>query len=316
MFKCDCKCKLGYDISELIICSVCNFKYSYQCVNINEVNFRKLSKRSYKNWKCSSCKCEASSTMAKLTDEFKKELLNEVKNIIIDELKEIKNEIKSNNRNVNDLRKALDSFSDRLDDWNKKIDIFQRDYSEIKKENDFLNKKIYDLEKQVIELQQYSRCNNLEIHGFPVSKNENVFDILAATAESLGISDTKSMINAAHRLPSKNKLSPPIIVSFTARTAKEKWLGEYKKYIKENKTLLTTHVNKNLKKAPIYFNHHLSPYYKNLLYESKKFVKENNFKYCWVANGKVYIRRQEGERAVRIATMLDLDSLQQKLASN
>ncbi|RZF37580.1 hypothetical protein LSTR_LSTR016142, partial [Laodelphax striatellus] len=95
---------------------------------------------------------------------------------------------------------------------------------------------------------------------------------------------------------------------------RENWIISYKKFLSDRRKnnekdgFRTSHINKNLPDAPVYINENLSPYYRNLLKETKSFAKENNFMFTWVRNGKIYVRKNENSRAIRIMNMCELEN--------
>ena len=51
---------------------------------------------------------------------------------------------------------------------------------------------------------------------------------------------------------------------------------------------------------------HLTPRMQELLFESKKFKDENNYKYRWAKNGIVYLRKTDTSTAVKLSSLEDL----------
>ncbi|XP_022189467.1 uncharacterized protein LOC111047937 [Nilaparvata lugens] len=251
-----------------------------------------------------------------LNPECKKEILNEIKGIISTELAFFRDELKKTNENVLELRKSVELFSAKIDDYKLIIDDFKTEQFVIKKENEKLSKKVHEMELQVIELQQYSRINNLEIHGIPQTPNEDVYAIIEDISKTLKLKNDALKIDIAHRLPTTNKHAiPPILIKFNNRIAKNNLFSQYKKIQSELKKLeppgqlRTTSINRNLQDGPVYINENLSTYYRGLLKGAKLFAKENGYKFVWVMNGKIYVRKHEDSRPIRLANHADLDRL-------
>lgn len=324
MSKCSCNCKKNYPETDIITCINCTLTFYYKCVGFTENNFKKLSKVNKQKWKCPICKSvkEAETDTDEMTNfsqKFKEELLKEVRRTISEELKEFMVELK-------DLRKSVEFFSLKIDEYNVQIEKYQSDNVQILKENDFLKKKLVDVESQLHELQQYTRSNNLEIHGIPVTKEEDVYAIIKDVAKSLKINHNETEIDIAHRIPTGKGKVQPIIVRFVNRTTKNQWLVNYRMFLKDLKLrarneanggiktnvptqLKTTHINRNLQEGPVYINENLSPYFKELFYNTKIYAKEHQYKYIWFRNGKIFLRRNEDVRPIRISTKADLEYL-------
>lgn len=48
---------------------------------------------------------------------------------------------------------------------------------------------------------------------------------------------------------------------------------------------------------------------RELLFETKNWAKSNNFKYVWHSNGRVLVRKIDGERPLVISSVYDLEKL-------
>lgn len=325
MLECNCGCKRNTDINDIISCSVCGQSFYYQCVSFNLANFKRLSKKNIKNWKCVTC--QRSNTQGKMTTELRDEIIKEVKHLFLSEFNalkiELKNEIRATNESIKEIQNSLNVFSAQIDDFSNKLEAFETENRKLQTQNIQLEQRVYEVETQLVELQQYSRINNLEINGIPTTANENVYEIINDISKTLKIKDPQEGINIAHRLQpnKKNKSSPTILVSFNNRLTKHKWMSGYKKCLAElrkNSMNTTEHlfrtkmINKNLPDGPVYLGDQLSKYYKDLLHETKIFAKESGMKYVWVRDCKIYIRKDDKARSTRIANLKELNDLRLK----
>ncbi|XP_039287715.1 uncharacterized protein LOC120352090 [Nilaparvata lugens] len=239
------------------------------------------------------------------------------------ELDGFREELKKTNDTVSELRHSVELFSAKIDDYNLLIDNFKAEHGEMKKENEKLARRVHEMEVQIVELQQYSRSNNLEIHGIPQTPNEDVYGIIEDLSKALDFENDVSKIDVAHRVPTNNKKTiPPILIRFNNRSEKNNWFSRYKQVQKDLRKmqppgqLRTTAVNRNLQDGPVYINENLSAYYRGLLMEAKHFAKENGYRYTWVMNGKIYLRKQEDSRPIRLVSHADLDTLKCASRSN
>ncbi|XP_039278683.1 uncharacterized protein LOC120350206 [Nilaparvata lugens] len=248
------------------------------------------------------------------------ELKREIRNTIAQEMKEITKEMKKTNENVSELKKSVEFFSAKIDEYNKEPGEYKSDHSTLKKENEILKTKLSEMEKELTELQQYGRLKKLEIHGIPVTKNENIEEIIGKTAKVLNIgnNDERLGIEAAHRLPTRDKKKiPSIIVAFSSRKTRDNWIMNYKAYQKEMrqndphvfKGLRTTHINKNLEDGPVYINENLTPRLRQIFNETRLAAKKNNFKFTWIKTGKIFVKKNEASRTIRIHNIQSLKEL-------
>ena len=95
-------------------------------------------------------------------------------------------------------------------------------------ENERLTKTIGDL-RSVIQSQafdvdrlvQYSRRENVRLHGVPETAGENTHDVVISIAHDMGVDISSNDISVSHRLPkSRTMKERPIIVKFVRRNMK------------------------------------------------------------------------------------------------
>ena len=77
------------------------------------------------------------------------------------------------------------------------------------------DKIIHDLEEKYDDIEQYSRKFNLEIHGIPERKEEDVTQIILDLAEAIDADVREEDIDICHRLYKAEGKARPIIVKFT-----------------------------------------------------------------------------------------------------
>ncbi|XP_046688637.1 uncharacterized protein LOC124374476 [Homalodisca vitripennis] len=173
-------------------------------------------------------------------------------------------------------------------------------------------KKILEMEQELLEgrieeQEQYSRRNTVEIYGVPQEKNEDVVSVVKEVGKALDMDITRSMIDACHRLGNKsgpNNLPPRIIVKFVSRLDKEEFLR--KRRVKSS--FSTRHMNLGVDQ-PVYINESLTLTRRKLLGEARRLKREKNYKFLWVRNGKIFLRREESARVVHVTCQADLSKV-------
>ena len=137
---------------------------------------------------------------------------------------------------------SITYISDEYDDFLVQTGKFIRDNQSLTSticnlnENfDQINKRLSQTEKELEQLAQYGRLENLEIHGVPMTENENTKQIVMKVAEELKVRLTENDISTSHRLFSSTQLQRsqnqnsenqsnaplPIIVRFSNRDKKK-----------------------------------------------------------------------------------------------
>ncbi|KAL4127400.1 hypothetical protein QTP88_011571 [Uroleucon formosanum] len=93
----------------------------------------------------------------------------------------------------------------------------------------------------ISEQQQLS--NNITISGIPITKNENIFDIIKITADNLNIDLQKSHILSAYRPKTKNNADSKIIVKFNNSNIEKAFISEIKTRIKNKNPLKSNQIH-------------------------------------------------------------------------
>ncbi|XP_046666370.1 uncharacterized protein LOC124358119 [Homalodisca vitripennis] len=170
-------------------------------------------------------------------------------------------------------------------------------------ENSQLKKKVKELETRLEDIEQYSRSNCIEIQGIPLEPAENVLNIVKDVGRALDFDISDTMVDACHRLGvQKTGDKPPgIIVKFVRRMDKESFIQ--RRRVKT--TLSTRHIGRK-DDCPIYVNESLSPARRRLHALARKFQREKNYKFLWVRNGKIFMRKEDKAPVKVISSEEDL----------
>jgi len=134
---------------------------------------------------------------------------------------------------ISNLASTLKTVSVDMEQLRKEIKGLREENISLRQKNQLLENKISFLEFDMNDLEQYSRTQNLEIQGIPVSDNENnaeteskVLTVLKKIDENISHDD----IDIAHRLgKSKANKTPSIIVRFVSRRTRNNIYKERRK---------------------------------------------------------------------------------------
>lgn len=298
------KCRVQCETTEeLLKCCECNGLFHPGCTKIRTMSkFIKLSEQKKTSWKCDECNVESSSTSSSTRD---------TENLVLEAIKELNKKMDSHyeelkakmDENSNSLQKLQES----VDEVKKEHESLKKECKEIREQTCYVSDECHRLQQEVRELQQYTRRENLEIVGIPVTTGEDVYQIIEQVSKTLKVFYSRSEVSVAHRvpLPARSKSRhPSIIVRFVSRSSRETWLGAART---ARPTRLTTKdINPNLPEGHVYINEHLSPYNKLLLSKGKALVKEGKLAFAWAREGKILIKKSKEDRAVRVWDIEDL----------
>lgn len=302
-----------------IKCSSCKEFLHFSCASFRESVFRKLSPAAKNKFTCSNCKTN--------TVEFSKDknvnnifesndpiTSRKTNTVVISKDKNVNNIIESNDslttltRSVNFLSSQFDEFGKQLKEVLKTIKELKNENNLLKEKNQVLNNELSALSKRVNMLEQNSISNYIEIIGIPEVKKENCIKIVESIAEKL---DQKVTVNKAYRIISKFQNKSSKIVAEISSLDQKKKIMEASKKIKMN----ASSVNKNWGETGIYINNYLTKYNSELFYNTRNFAKENDYKFVWFKDSKIFIKKNEEARVFIIYDKSDLLNIHKPLST-
>jgi hypothetical protein len=148
----------------------------------------------------------------------------------------------------------------------------------------------------------------VKLIGIPeMNQNESATEttnICCKLFNKIGVKVNESDIDIGHRVPGRNaKPGPkPIICKLVRRHSHRKNGSE----LKASDIGLPT--DSALRHALIL--DHLTPQVQPLLGEAKKIQARDEYKFCWVKNFTIYLRKEENSRRVAIKSIDDLENLE------
>lgn len=276
---CDGKCKVWYHL---------------HCVNMTEVNYENFRVDKQSKWFCKTCSLAATQSVNKDDSPTLQDIMNQLK-YLVSEVRELRNENK-------DLKVSLTFTQTQLEEKQKE---FQQVLNEIKT----LRTEVVELKRENQNLQQYTRINNVEIHGIPVIKDENPAEIVVNLGKHLGVAIDHRQIDVCHRLPSRSSDFPPtLLVKFCSRITKNVLLNAKKK----NRNLRSADLGVNAPSRMVYLNEHLSPSNRMLLKKAME-LKQHGFKYVWTRDCRILVRKNDTSSVNNITSQEDLHKILQEI---
>lgn len=238
--------------------------------------------------------------VAQACDELKREIRSER-----DSRDSFERELR---RELRDIKNSLNFMNQKYEEAMGKIKLVMEENRDIKKNNETLLAKCQELaervssqEMRLVQCEQYSRKNNIEVKGVPTAANENILSILGKLGEQIGVPINPDDVEIAHRVPvPNNPTHKNIVVQFVHRMKRNVVLE------KSRQKRITSKDLDFATSCPIYVNEHLCPELKRLLGQAVSHKKDANWKFAWVRNGQVLARRTETSPVVKISSVADL----------
>lgn len=164
-------------------------------------------------------------------------------------------------------------------------------------------------------MEQLSRTNNLEIQCVPEHKSENLYSTVQQLANTIKCPLAESDLQYCTRIAKFNTNSPrprSILVKFSSRRLRNNFLAGIIKFNRNNQSnkLNTSHLGFGDKKiSPVFVSEHLTPETKSLHAAARHKAKELNYKFTWVRDGKVFLRKSETSNFILVKDTEVLKSL-------
>lgn len=253
----------------------------------------KTKGEAYRNaWKCPACRLSQKGGKQKCGEDMSVLLANI--NRKLDDLLTLKETVVGIETSVQLMSDQYDSILSHMKEQDRELKDLKKRVEAI--EQSEKEAKLKQLQLQVNDLEWRSRKLNLEFHGIPKTEGEDLISKVNNIAEKLEMPElSQSDVTAIHRLPSKPDKIPGIIIKFASQTTRDAWLDR----------------RARLRNAGInaYVSENMTTYNRELLAKTKEWAKGKGFLYVWHRNGKLFVRRKDGERSYIVKNEDDLRAL-------
>ena len=162
------------------------------------------------------------------------------------------------------------------------------------------DKTIHDLEEKYDAIEQYSRKFNLEIHGIPERKEEDITQIILHLAETTDAHVREEDIDICYRLYKAEGKPRPTVVKFTNYDSK------YEMYSKRLR-LRKVDNREKFGVERVFINENLTSRRALLYSKVRKKVKDNSVWNTWTMDGKLFSRKSPTGRPIRIKAEDDIN---------
>jgi archaellum component FlaC len=325
------ECTKSTKTTDKIVCNRCNLSFHFLCVNLTATEY----KRSKSNWACPNCthqprnngspngehattsnqrnrSTENMDISCMVREELREVLRTELpiilRNLLETELTPIKEQL-------NSLQNSVTFMSNQYDDIHHTISTLTNDVKDLTSEREELRSTITNLSTRLNQIEQNMRDCNVEIQGIPEGRNEDLAYTVKHIAEvvSCGMSDADVL--HCTRIASQNKdnnKARAIIAKLRSTRCRDELLSAVARFNKtksRDQKLNSSLLGLGGAAVPVYVSEHLSPANKTLYWAARKKAIELSYKYVWVRNGSIFLRKDDQSRYTVVRTQLTLDSL-------
>lgn len=218
-------------------------------------------------------------------------------------LQALTNEIRAMRRDLEDFRinvsSRLEAVSSALLESTKKINAIETKQEALERKNLDLEAMMQTLQGQIASQAQQALNNEVEILGVHEVKGENPIHLALVTAQKIGMTLDINDIDHVARVGPQRKstgelneditLARPIVVRFTRKITRDNFLVE----AKLRRTLNSKDIVDVGPGRKIYVNERLTAANRQLFRAARQRATECGYKFCWVKNGSIYVKRKE-----------------------
>lgn len=207
---------------------------------------------------------------------------------------------------VEDLRSTVSFLAEKYDSLASK-------YEKLESERQDDLKYMKSLEEALERSERNHRSSCLEIRNVPVRNAEtkdNLINTVINTGKALNLEIQPHEIKDVFRTKTKTPENKTIIVDLNSVILKEKIISASRKFNKGQNRLSTEHLRIMGPARPVFISENLTSKMKRVFFLTRDFAKTNDYRFCWVSHGKIYLRKREGGSLLRIVSESDLTKLQ------
>lgn len=158
------------------------------------------------------------------------------------------------------------------------------------------------LSQKVGQMEQYSRINNVEIKGIPVTEGEDCTAIMQTMGATIDCELAPSDLDVVHRVATVKAGPKNLLARFCSRTKKAEFVSKARKA----KLCLKDIRFPETADSPVYINDHLTPENKALFSQALSLKKANSWKFLWTDNCQIKARKTTESKVLRITCEADL----------
>ncbi|CAH2096312.1 unnamed protein product [Euphydryas editha] len=164
-------------------------------------------------------------------------------------------------------------------------------------------------------MEQCMRESNLEIQGVPEFKSENVVSVVKQVAKVVSAKLHDEDILSCTRVAAMNKKGQrprAIVVKLKSSRCRDEVYSAVRRFNKAhlNEKLNSSHLGIAGEKTNVYVCEHLSPANKALHAAARIKSRELGYKFIWVRNGHIFVRKDENSRFIHIKNQQTVSSLE------
>lgn len=299
----------------------CRKFYHIKCVDMSKEAMNLLNSITGSAWICNSCRvndnvtASSSPSVVDPLNSLTQSKLDAGEASLAAFMQQVTRELRDIKKQQVELLASVNFCSNKVTDFEAMMSEFkasQKTVEMLKKQNETLVCQVATLNKKVHDFEQHSRLKNVEIQGVPEKAGEDIFCVVKKIYDFMDLIYDQQLIESAYRVRSYNasssKAERNIIVSFTSKKSRDALLSAAR-----TKRLGGSDKQPGFKvdsvSNKLFLNEHLTPDNKILFRNARGAAKDKNYKYCWIKNAVIFVRKDDRAKVRRISTLDDISKM-------
>lgn len=199
---------------------------------------------------------------------------------------------------ISDFQDSLSFLSKQYDDLIKSVNEKNTKISSLESKNDSLTLQVTTLTDRLGQVEQQMRSSNLEINGLPEHRTENLLKTMEQLASVVNnpIAENDVLhVTRIAKLIKETDRPRSVIVKLKSQRRRDELLAAVAQYNRKHSSnkLNSEHLGIGGRPVPIFVAEHLTPTNKHLHAATRKKAKEAGYKFVWVRDGRIFVRKNE-----------------------
>lgn len=214
-------------------------------------------------------------------------------------------ELRNINEQISGFRESMTFFNTQFEEMRSSLEEKSLAIVELKSDNEKLKTSVADLSNRLNTVELHMRESNIEINGIPEHRSENLIDTVIKLTKvvdnPLSADDIKYVTRVA-KLHKDATRPRAVIAKLSNSRQRDAVLAAVSKFNKKNtkEKLGSDHLGIGGQRNPVFVSEHLTPGNKSLHAATRMKAKEMSYKFVWVRNGRIYVRKDENNQSILI----------------
>lgn len=228
------------------------------------------------------------------------------------------------NKKSQEMLDKIEGLSSRIITLENNLADQSQIMSNLQQINDELRLENRTLRDNFDDMDQRSRSCNIEIQNIPEKKGENLLHVVETIGKAIGVPIPVSCITDVHRVAHNQptQKAKNIIVHLSTKRLRDDVIaaGRTRRGLTASQVLNaaaggSTAYSTVAGTAPpppssrVYINEHLTLKNKILYSKARTVANDKNYKYIWIKNATILVRKEDNSRVITIRRDEDLDKV-------